>query len=67
MNNYNVVVKHLIILSIKIIIKDVLEKLNHKNTMWKAFNGRSKEFTDVIQADEIDRKMCAAFPMVICN
>ena len=32
--------------------------------MWKAFNGRSKEFTDVIQAPEIDRKMCAAFPMV---
>ena len=32
--------------------------------MWKEFNGRSKEFTDVLQATEIDRKMCAAFPMV---
>ena len=32
--------------------------------MWKAFNGRSPEFTDVIQAEEIDRKMCAAFPQV---
>ena len=43
---------------------EVMKKLDHKNTMWKAFNGRSPEFTDVIQAEEIDRKMCAAFPQV---
>ena len=64
MNNYNVVVRTPNYFKYKDNHKDVLEKLNHKNTMWKAFNGRSKEFTDVIQADEIDRKMCAAFPMV---
>jgi len=64
MNNYNVVLKSPNYLKYKDNHKDVLKKLNHKNTMWKAFNGRSKEFTDVVQADEIDRKMCAAFPMV---
>ena len=64
MNNYNVVVKTPNYFKYKDNHKEVIEKLNHKNTMWKAFNGRSKEFTDVIQADEIDRKMCAAFPMV---
>ena len=64
MNNYNVVVKTPNYYKYKDNHPEVLEKLNHKNTMWKAFNGRSKEFTDVIQADEIDRKMCASFPMV---
>jgi len=64
MNNYNVVLKTPNYLKYKDNHKEVIEKLNHKNTMWKAFNGRSKEFTDVIQADEIDRKMCASFPMV---
>ena len=63
-NNYNVVVRTPNYYKYKDNHPKVLEKLNHKNTMWKAFNGRSKEFTDVIQADEIDRKMCAAFPMV---
>src|SRR5210317_2164030 len=48
-NNYNVVVR---------------TPNFYKYTMWKAFNGRSVEFTDVIQAAEIDRKMCASFPMV---
>ena len=63
-NNYNVVVRTPNYYKYKDNHLDVLQKLNHKNTMWKTFNGRSKEFTDVIQADEIDRKMCAAFPMV---
>ena len=63
-NNYNVVVRTPNYYKYKNNHPDVLQKLNHKNTMWKTFNGRSKEFTDVIQADEIDRKMCAAFPMV---
>ena len=64
MNNYNVVLKTPNYLKYKDNHKEVIEKLNHKNTMWKAFNGRSKEFTDVLQATEIDRKMCAVFPMV---
>mgnify|MGYP001579946226 CR=1 FL=1 len=63
-NNYNVVVKTPNYFKYKDKHLDVVEKLNHKNTMWKEFNGRSPEFTDVIQADEIDRKMCASFPMV---
>ena len=63
-NNFNVVVKTPNYFKYKDKYPEVLEKLNHKNTMWKAFNGRSPEFTDVIQAEEIDRKMCAAFPQV---
>jgi organic radical activating enzyme len=63
-NNYNVVVRTPNYYKYKDKFPEVLKKLNNKNTMWKAFNGRSKDFTDVIQADEIDRKMCAAFPMV---
>ena len=42
--------------------------LEHKNTMFKSFNGRTPNKDDVLevhtQAAEIDRKMCAAFPMV---
>ena len=63
-NNFNVVVRTPNYFKYKDKYPEVLEKLNHKNTMWKAFNGRSPEFTDVIQAEEIDRKMCAAFPQV---
>tara|TARA_Y100000114_G_scaffold94982_1_gene88355 strand:+ start:1429 stop:2253 length:825 start_codon:yes stop_codon:yes gene_type:complete len=63
-NNYNVVVKTPNFFKYRDKHIDVFKKLDHKNTMWKAFNGRSPEFTDVIQAAEIDRKMCAAFPMV---
>ena len=63
-NNYNVVVRTPNYFKYKDKYPDVLKKLDHKNTMWKAFNGRSPEFTDIIQAAEIDRKMCASFPMV---
>ena len=63
-NNYNVVVQTPNYYEFAHKFPDVIKKLDHKNTMWKAFNGRSKNFTDIIQADEIDRKMCAAFPMV---
>ena len=63
-NNFNVVVRTPNYFKYKDKYPEVLKKLNHKNTMWKAFNGRSPEFTDVIQAEEIDRKMCAAFPQV---
>ena len=64
MNNYNVVVKTPNYFKYRHKYPEIVKKLEHKNTMWKAFNGRSAEFTDIIQADEIDRKMCAAFPMV---
>ena len=64
MNNYNVVVKTPNYFKYRHKYPEIIKKLDHKNTMWKAFNGRSAEFTDIIQADEIDRKMCAAFPMV---
>ena len=64
MNNYNVVVKTPHYFKYRHKYPEIVKKLDHRNTMWKAFNGRSAEFTDIIQADEIDRKMCAAFPMV---
>ena len=64
LNNYNVVVKTPNYFKYKDKYPEVLKQLNHKNTMWKEFNGRSPEFTDVVQANEIDRKMCASFPMV---
>ena len=64
MNNYNVVVRTPNYFKYRHKYPEIVKKLDHKNTMWKAFNGRSAEFTDIIQADEIDRKMCAAFPMV---
>ena len=64
LNNYNVVVRTPNFFKYKDKYPEVMKKLDHKNTMWKAFNGRSPEFTDIVQAPEIDRKMCAAFPMV---
>ena len=64
MNNYNVVVKTPNYFKYRHKYPEIVKKLDHRNTMWKPFNGRSAEFTDIIQADEIDRKMCAAFPMV---
>ena len=63
-NNYNVVVRTPNFYKYKDKYPEVMKKLDHKNTMWKAFNGRSPEFTEIVQAPEIDRKMCAAFPMV---
>ena len=64
LNNYNVVVRTPNFYKYRENHLDVIKKLDHKNTMWKAFNGRSPEFTDVLQAAEIDRKMCASSPMV---
>ena len=68
MNNYNVVVKSPNFFKYKDNHPEVMKKLDHKNTMWKAFNGRTPKKGDVEevheQAAEIDRKMCAAFPMV---
>lgn len=63
-NNYNVVVKTPNYFKYKDNYPDQIKKLNNVNTMWKEFNGRSPIFNTEIQAAEIDRKMCAAFPMV---
>jgi len=75
LNNYNVVLKTPNYFKYMANYPEEIEKLNHKNTMWKDFNGRTPVKDDVEkahynlsetvkQAAEIDRKMCAAFPMV---
>ena len=67
-NNYNLCVKTPNYFKYKDNFPEEMIKLNHKNTMWKSFNGRTPNKDDVTavheQAAEIDRKMCAAFPMV---
>jgi len=67
-NNYNLCVKTPNYFKYKDNFPEELKQLNHKNTMWKSFNGRTPNKDDVLavhtQAAEIDRKMCAAFPMV---
>ena len=67
-NNYNLCVKTPTYFKYKDKFPEEMKKLNHKNTMWKSFNGRTPNKDDVTavheQAAEIDRKMCAAFPMV---
>ena len=67
-NNYNLCVKTPNYFKYKDKFPEEMKKLNHKNTMWKSFNGRTPTKEDVTavhnQAAEIDRKMCAAFPMV---
>ena len=68
MNNYNVVVKTPNYFKYKDNFPEEIKQLDHKNTLWKSFNGRTPNKDDVLavhtQAAEIDRKMCAAFPMV---
>ena len=67
-NNYNLCVKTPNFFKYKHLFPEEMKQLDHKNTMWKSFNGRTPNKDDVLevhtQADEIDRKMCAAFPMV---
>jgi organic radical activating enzyme len=68
LNNYNLVVKTPNYFEYKDNFPEDMKAINHKNTMFKSFNGRTPNKDDVTkvhtQADEIDRKMCAAFPMV---
>ena len=64
MNNYNLVIKTPNFTKYKHLYPDDIKKLSHANTLWKQFNGRSPIFHVDEQAAEIDRKMCAAFPMV---
>jgi len=67
-NNYNLCVKTPNYFKYKDNFPEEMKQLDHKNTMWKSFNGRTPNKDDVLavhtQAAEIDRKMCAAFPMV---
>ena len=67
-NNYNLCVKTPNYFKYKDKFPEEMKMINHKNTMWKSFNGRTPNKDDVTavheQAAEIDRKMCAAFPMV---
>ena len=67
-NNYNLCVKTPNYFKYKDKFPEEMKMLNHKNTMWKSFNGRTPNKDDVLavhkQAAEIDRKMCAALPMV---
>ena len=68
-NNYNLVVKTPNYFKYKDNIPEDIKAISHNNTMFKTFNGRTpnkdnmKEVIDE-QSAEIDRKMCAAFPMV---
>ena len=68
LNNYNLVVKTPNYFKYKNNFPKEMKQLQHKNTMFKTFNGRTPNKEDVTkvheQAAEIDRKMCAAFPMV---
>ena len=68
LNNYNLCVKTPNYFKYKDNYPEEMKMLDHKNTMWKSFNGRTPNKDDVTavheQAAEIDRKMCAAFPMV---
>lgn len=41
-----------------------LSEIDHKNTEFKEFNARSPTFDRTEQASEIDRRICAAFPLV---
>ena len=41
-----------------------LSEIDHKNTEFKEYNGRSSSFDRVEQDPEIDRMICAKFPMV---
>lgn len=41
-----------------------LSEIDHANTEFKEFNGRSPTFDRKEQAPEIDRRICAAFPLV---
>ena len=67
-NAYNLCVKTPNYYKYKDNFPEEMKMLEHKNTMFKSFNGRTPNKDDVLevhtQAAEIDRKMCAAFPMV---
>lgn len=61
-NNYNLIIKTPNFEKYK--HKYNLKKLYHNNTIFKEYNSRSPTYDVIEQAPELDRKICAAFPMV---
>tara|TARA_B100000424_G_scaffold67817_2_gene50281 strand:- start:11242 stop:12051 length:810 start_codon:yes stop_codon:yes gene_type:complete len=61
-NNYNLIIKTPNYFKYR--GKYKLSKLDHKNTLLKAYNSRSPTYDVIEQAPEFDRKICAAFPKV---
>jgi len=64
LNNYNVVIKTPNYFKYYDTHKNEIEHLSHKNTQWKTYNSRSKNFDVVEQSPVIDRKLCSKFPQV---
>ena len=65
LNNYNLIIETPGYFNYK--DKHDLSYLKHKNTEFKEYNSRSPDFFkdhDLVQAPEIDRRVCAKFPMV---
>jgi len=62
LNNYNLIIKTPNYFKYQ--EKYNLSSLKHKNTEFKAYNSRSPNFSAAEQAPEIERRICAKFPMV---
>lgn len=64
LNNYNLIIK-------TPGYQDYRTKYNldvdHKNTIMKEYNSRSPSFQSTYQSPEIDRKICAAFPIPVID
>jgi hypothetical protein len=61
-NNYNLIIQTPGYFEYK--DKHDLTHLNHKNTEYKEYNSRSPTFEVTEQAPELDRRVCARFPLV---
>jgi len=61
-NNYNLIIQTPNYFKYR--EKHDLSEIDHKNTEFKEYNGRSKFFDREEQAPELDRKICAKFPLV---
>mgnify|MGYP003624689866 FL=1 len=61
-NNYNLIIQTPGYFEYK--DKHDLSHLNHKNTEYKEYNSRSPTFEVTEQAPELDRRVCARFPLV---
>jgi len=61
-NNYNLIIQTPNYFKYR--EKHNLSEIDHKNTEFKEYNGRSKFFDREEQAPELDRKICAKFPLV---
>jgi len=61
-NNYNLIIKTPNYFKYKDNFD--LTKIDHKNTEFKVYNSRSPEFKTQEQAPELERRICAQFPLV---